>query len=113
MKVKITKAFRHRGQILEVGTVLTIRPEDYPRLYLKVVPIEPVATEVMEAEYLHLLAAWWKLDTDPDSMTMDDTRRTFDRLDELYRSLRSNGRNPPIRLPIERNRAEVQRELAL
>lgn len=67
----------------------------------------------LEKEYLTILAAWWKLDTDPDSMTMDDTRRTFDRLDELYRSLRSNGRNPPIRLPIERNRAEVQRELAL
>jgi hypothetical protein len=113
MKVKITKAFRHRGQILEVGTVLSIRPEDYPRLYLKVVPVEPVTIEVMEAEYLHLLAAWWKLDVDPDSLTMDEVRRIVDRLDLLYRALRSNGRNPPIRLPLERTRDQVQRELAL
>jgi hypothetical protein len=58
----------------------------------------------MEKEYFNLLSDWWNLDTDPDAMTMDQVRQLVNRLDLLYRALRSNGRNPPVRLPVERKK---------
>ena len=109
MKVKVTAPFKIRGELMTPGTVLNIADEALTQLAGRVVPVEPVTTEVMEAEYLHLLAAWWNLDVDPESMSMDQARQLVDRLDVLYRSLRSNGRNPPIRLPVERTRDQVQR----
>ena len=66
----------------------------------------------MEKEYFTLLARYWTIDSDPTA-TMDEVRELVDRLEFLYRELRSNGRNPPIRLPVERNRDQVQRGLAL
>jgi len=97
---------------LQVGTSLTIQEEDYPRLYLKAVPIEPVPAEVMETEYFTLLARIWALDTDA-AATMDEARRLVDRLDELYQALHRQGRKVPARLPVERNRDQVQPSLAL
>lgn len=52
----------------------------------------------MEQEYFTLLAAWWKLDVDPESMSMDEARRLVDRLDELYQALQRSGRKVPVRL---------------
>lgn len=112
MKVKVIKAFRYRGQILEVGTVLTIRSGDYPRLYLLAAPAEPVSTEIIQAEYFSLLSRFWSLDDDP-AVTMDEARRLVDRLDALYKQLHQAGRKVPIRLPIERLREHTQEELAL
>jgi hypothetical protein len=57
----------------------------------------------MEKEYFEYLARFWFLDDDPGA-TMDEARRVVDRLDVLFQALRSNGRNPPVRLPVERKK---------
>ena len=67
----------------------------------------------MESEYFHLLTRYCLSREDETAFTMDEVRRLVDRLDELYQALRRNGVNPPVRLPVERNRDQVQRGLAL
>ena len=66
----------------------------------------------MEQKYLSSLARFWSLDDDP-AATMDEARRLVDRLDELYCELHHQGRRVPARLPVERNRDQVQKEMAL
>lgn len=109
MQVKTTKEFRYQGRILPVGTLLAIHREDFPQVAHLTEAVEPSG---MEAEYLFLLARFWSLEDDP-AATMDEARRLVDRLDELYQALHSNGRRVPVRLPVERNRDQVQKEIAL
>jgi len=104
MQVRVTEPFKIRGKLMTPGTVLNIPDEALTRLTGRVAPIEPASIEVMEAEYFTLLARWWNLDTDPDSMTMDEARELVNRLDELYQALRRNGVNPPVRLPVEKRK---------
>lgn len=113
MRVEVVQAFRARGELMPVGTVLNIRPEDYPRLYLKVVPAGPVSTEIIQAEYIDLLARFWSHVA--EGLPMAEIRQLVDRLDALYRELHQAGRKVPIRLPLERNRRDAghQKEMAL
>lgn len=101
MQVRVTEPFKIRGKLMTPGTVLNIPDEALTRLTGRVAPIEPASIEVMEAEYFTLLARYWTIDSDPTA-TMDEVRELVDRLDLLYRALRGNGRNPPVRLPVER-----------
>lgn len=112
MKVKVTKAFKARGELMPVGTMLNIRDEDYPVLIGKVEPTEPLTADQMQHEYYALLTRFWMIDKDP-ATTTDETRRIMARLDELYRALRLAGQCVPTRLPVERNQYETKRSIRL
>lgn len=112
MRVKVVKSFKAFGKLIPAGDIVEIKPEDYPRLYLKVVPAEPVSTEIIEAEYFTLLARFWSHVT--EGLPMAEVRQLVDRLDSLYQELNQAGRRVPIRLPVEKNRREAgQKEMAL
>jgi hypothetical protein len=81
------------------GTLLNIPDDALPTLAGRV---EPVEVDRLQDEYFTLLSAWWKLDDDPESMSMDEARRLVDRLDELYQALHRQGGKVPVRLPLER-----------
>ncbi|MEA5115972.1 MAG: hypothetical protein VB050_18300 [Geobacteraceae bacterium] len=112
MKVKVIRAFKARGELMPVGTVLNIRDQDYPMLIGKVEPTEPLTTDQLQYEYFALLNRFWQIDKDPATAT-DETRRTVARLDELYRALHQAGRRVPVRLPVERNQYETKRSIRL
>jgi len=97
MRAEVIRPFKIRGELMPIGTMLDIRDEDYPRLYLKVVPIEPATADVMEAEYLTLLARYWTIDSDPTA-TMDEVRQLVQRLDALYRELARQGKTMLVRI---------------
>jgi len=109
MKVKVIKAFRAHGELMPVGTVLNIRDEDFTKLIGKV---EPLNLDQLEQEYSCLIRRFWSLDDDPTA-TMDEARRLVVWIDQIYRQLQRAGRRVPVRLPVERNQAHVQKELAL
>lgn len=108
MKVQVIKAFKVRGELMPVGTILKIRDDDYLKLIGKVEPVEPLTVDQMELEYCALLDRFWQIDDDPAAIT-EEARWLVTRLDELYRTLHQAGRRVPVRLPVERKTSGGQK----
>jgi len=79
----------------------------------KVEPLPEPDINQMEAEYLRLLKRHFELDVLGPDASMDECRENVRRLDWLYRELHRQGRNVPVRLPLEKKQPMVQEELAL
>ena len=97
MLVEVTKSFKLRGQLLNIGAVLDVPEESLERLEGKVTPL---GIAVAEREYFRALSRWWELDADKGA-TLDESRRLVARLDELYQMLHRQDCKVPVRLPTE------------
>jgi len=104
MKVRVTKKFLHRGQLIEPGTMLTIRDEDLPKVEHLV---RPLSVDEMQQEYFTLLAHWW--DDATEELPDAEVERMLSRLDTLYRELHRQGCRVPVRLPVEKNNSSAER----
>jgi hypothetical protein len=85
------------------GDMIDLPEEKVKRLLLAGV-LAPTEIEGMQAEYFTLLARFWEIDDDPNG-TIDEARRIVARLNELYMELHRQGRQVPVRLPVERSKA--------
>ena len=111
LQVKVVKAFRIRGETMNPGTLLNVSDELLEKLSGKVEAMNP---EEIETEYFHLLKRHWQLDALGPDASMDECRENVIQLDRLYRELNRQGRNVPVRLPIEKKYDPIhQGELAL
>lgn len=103
MKVRVTKKFLHRGQLIEPGTMLTIWDEDLPKVEHLV---RPLSVDETRQEYFTLLARWQ--DNATDSLPDAEVGRMLSRLDALYRELHRQGCRVPVRLPVEKNSSSAE-----
>ena len=110
LQVKVVKAFRIRGEIMNPGTLLNVSDDLLGKLGGKV---EQMNLEQMEAEYFRLLKRHWELDELGPDASFDECRENVNQLDRLFRELHRQGRKVPVRLPVQKKQQMTQEELAL
>ncbi|MRR56127.1 MAG: hypothetical protein EG822_16780 [Deltaproteobacteria bacterium] len=117
MKYIVTKMFSAKingGQSTFLPGDRVEFPEAKAAKLLRADVILSADPEIMEKEYIQLLARFWSLDDTPPGISDKDADHVLARLDILFRELTRQGRKVPVRLPVERNRHEPnQKEVAL